>query len=438
MIYVPFIYFTILTVFFAVKKKDFDISVFMSGLFAFTSLMAIVIVKADILGDAGILFTKDTLDLQFVPTLLYCILPTIAILPFARFSMRNIEKITIVSDKIFMFFSICLLFIALLNIYVSVDKFIDIFKNGTWLTKNCGGSPSYTELWQAKTNHYNGELHGYQIRIERLPLIFGYIFYFSNCTLLLIPCFFYSLCVAKKKWWFNVILIIGSISSLAISMQTADRTEFFNYALIFIVNLLIFKHLLNKQQWIKLAATLIPIFVVFVIYFVGVTKARFHTDESGELKGIVQYSGQSYLNFNYFYENAKTDTVFYERTFPLTSHFLMDNDYEYQSVEKRNAINGFKTNVFASFLGTFLLDMGKMPMILWVLAFFVLCILILPRPKEKTVSFWKIMVTYTLATVPVFGIFYYRYFHFTFALIPCIAFIMLVISTIQTKIKSKK
>lgn len=438
MIYVPFIYFTILTVFLVVKKKDFDISVFMSGLFSFTSLMAIVIVKADILGDAGILFTKETLDLQFVPTLLYCILPTITILPFARFSMRNVENITIVSDKIFMAFSICLLLVALLNFYVSIDKFIDIFKNGTWLTKNYGESPSYTGLWQAKTHHYNGELHGYQIRLERLPMVFSYIFYLSNCTLLLIPCFFYSLCVTKKKWWFSVILLIGSISSLAISMQTADRTEFINYALIFIVNLLIFKYFIKKKQWITLAATLIPIVAVCVIYFIGVTKARFHTNESGELKGIVQYSGQSYLNFNYFYENAKTDTVFYERAFPLANHFLLDNDYENQSVEKRNALNGFKTNVFASFLGIFLLDMGKIPMILWTLAFSALCIFILPRPKDKAVSFWKIMMTYTLATVPVFGIFYYRYFHFTFALIPCVAFIMLAFSTIQTKLKLKK
>jgi len=437
MIFLPFIYFTLLTAFLAIKKKDFDVSVFMSGLFALTSFMSVVVVRSNLLGDAGILFTNDNLKLRLVPTLLYCILPTIAILPFAIIKTKNIKNMTLASDKVFMAFCICLLLVSVLNFYLPIDKLIDIFKNGTWLTKNYGENPSYTGLWEAKVKQSNGELMGYQIRLLRLPLIFGYVFYLSKSTILLLPCFFYSLCFLKKKMWFNILLLVGSASSLAISIQTSDRTEFINYALMFVVNLLLFKHLIKRKQWIVLSAVMIPITFVAVFYFVGVTKARFHTDDKGEIKGIVQYSGQSYLNFCYFYDNAKNEKPYFERMFPLTNHFILDKNYDNQTIKEQNKLNGFKTDVFTSFLGTFLLDLGKIPMILWTLMFFALCMLFLPPPNDSSMSFEVLMLLFALAAVPTFGVFYYRYLNFTHAMIPTIALGAALFSSIQIYLKKR-
>ena len=438
MVFVPFIYFTALTLFFAMRQKRFGICSYMSGLFAVVSLLSVLIVKCGLMGEAGVLYTKENLHLGFLPTMIYCILITLAILPFAKADTLKDGGISVGSDKFFSIVCISLLLLAALNFYLAINNIINLFENGTWMSENeytKNGYPSYSGLWALRTEHYNGIKSMSDIRLERLPKVFGYIYYLHNCTILLVPCFFYSLCCTKRKWWFNLLLLVGSVSVPYLSVQRADRTEIINYTMMFVFCVVFFWSLLKKKQWVFIGIALSPLVLAAAFYMVGVTKARFHTENNGELKGMVQYSGQSYLNFCYVYENASHDTIYYERVFPMAGHFLFDNNYDFQAIEKRNKMQGFKSDIFSSFLGTTLMDFGKIPMILWTLAFFGLCVLF-NRNKEQKTSFWKVLVIFALAEVPVFGIFYYRYYYYDLAMVFWVAVAFYLVSE-KDKLKIK-
>lgn len=421
MVFLPLLYFLALTVFFVIRRKRFDICSYMSGLFAIVSLFSILIVRYGYMGEAGVLYSVETLHLGFLPTLLYCLMATLVIIPFSKVDDIKNDGIKVGSEKLFLVFSIFLLLLAALNFYLASDTVIGLFKNGTWLGENeytKNGYPSYSGLWALRTAHYNGSKSMSDIRLENMPKIFRYVYYLHHCTILLVPCLFYSLCCTQRKWWFNVLLLLGSISVPFLSVQRADRTEIINYVMMFVFCGVFFWPILKKKQWVFFGIALVPIIVAATIYMVGVTKARFHTDDNGELKGFVQYSGQSYLNFCYIYDNEHCDTIYYARVFPMTSHFLFNENYDFdlQAVEKRYKMHGFKTDVFTSFAGTILVDLGKIPMILWTLAFCWLCMLFF-RNKRFGFSFWKLLLVFALAEVPVFGIFYYRYYYYDLAMV---------------------
>ena len=438
MVFIPFIFFVFLTLFLAIKSKRVSVSVYMAGLFAITSFFAILIVKMGLLGDAGILFKTENLHLGIVPTLLYCLLITLAIIPFSRIDDLKNKDVSAGSDRLFVGFCVFLLLLAALNFYLASDSILSLCKNGIWLGENKytkNGYPGYSGFWEIRSAHYNGMKSPSDIRLERLPKVFGYIYYLHNCTILLVPCLFYALCCAKKKWWFNLMLFAGSISVPFLSIQRADRTEIINYVLMFVFCVVLFWHHIRKRQWIFMGLVLVPVVIMAVVYMVGVTKARFHTENNGEINGIVQYSGQSYLNFCYIYENDAIDTVYTERVFPMVNHFLGNNDYDFQAIEKRNAMHGFKTDVFSSFIGIFLLDFGKVTMWLYVLAFSAFCILLFKK-KENVVSFWNLLMVFVLAEVPVFGIFYYRYYYYDLAMVFWMASAFYLIS-MKDKLKGK-
>ena len=430
MIFVPFIFFLLLTVFFVKRQKRFGICSYMSGLFAVVSFFSILIVKLGLTGEAGVLFSAENMHLGFLPTLLYCLLITLAIIPFSRVDGLENKEISVRSEKLFVAFCIFLLLLAALNFYLAVDNVINLIENGTWMSENKytkNGYPSYSGLWALRTTHYNGCKSLSDIRLERLPKVFGYIYYLHNCTILLVPCFFYSLCCTNKKWWFNLLLLLGSISVPYLSIQRADRTEIVNYVIMFVLCIVFFWRVLKRKQWVFMGIVLAPIVFAATFYLVGVTKARFHTSDNGELKGFVQYAGQSYPNFCYVYENAHRDTIYYERVFPMTGHFVFDNNYDINAGKKRSEMHGFKADVFYSFLGTILLDFGKFPMILWTLAFAGLCMLFF-RGKNSDISFWKVLIIFALAEVPVFGIFYYRYYYYDLAMVFWVALGFFVLS----------
>ena len=83
MFFVPFIYFTLLTAYWWRKHRAYDICVYMSSLYAVTSFFEIVVVCGDMLGEGGILFGKTDLELGVVPTLLFCVVHTLGMLPFS-------------------------------------------------------------------------------------------------------------------------------------------------------------------------------------------------------------------------------------------------------------------------------------------------------------------------------------------------------------------
>ncbi len=406
MIYVPFVYFLSLTMVFYRQHKGIDVCVYISALYALTSFFALLLVKLNLIGAGGVLFDAQTLNLRFIPTVLYCVLLTLTIIPFSKIHSVQIESITLSSVRLFDFFAFFLLGISILNLYIIADSTMDILRG---------------DFLEVRSAHYVGDETIAQQKAKSLPMILGYIYYFNKATILALPMFFYSICFLQKPWWYNLGLLFISLSTPLVAIQAADRTEFIFYAQMFLFCIVLFKAFIGNSQrrWLKLI--LFPLCMFFVVYVGVVTIARFGEKDSGAAGGALQYAGQGYLNFCYFYENANQNVRFVDRVFPFYAHFALGQDYD---SEVRQDVHGFFTPVFATFLGVFLLDTGVINTVLWVLCFWLLCNMVFPRSNITTISFGQVLIVFCMGVIPVFGIFYYRYIHYHYTIMLILAVVM--------------
>jgi oligosaccharide repeat unit polymerase len=376
----------------------------MAGLYAFTSLLGIIVVLGDLLDDGGILF--DNYDIQFSPiaTLLYCGLITWGILPFSMLYKKDLKIITTPNPTIVLALSIFLIIIAFINLYLVADSTVEILSG---------------DLSTIRTDHYNGIESPAQVKAQSMPFVIKFLYYFNTSTLLAIPLFFYYLCFSKKPWWFKGLLLFTSLSMPIAGIQTADRTEMVFYAMMFLSCLILFHKFLSAKIKRIMRYLTIPIALAMIVYFGAVTEARFSKRESGTVGNLAQYAGQNYLNFCYFWEKANYDHITAERELPMTYHYVfkIDNDDYRRSI--RSGQQGFFMSVFASYIGDIMLDLSPIGMIAWCTFFFLIMTIILKRPHREELSVGEYMVYFVFSAIPIFGIFYYRYmsFPYTFMLI---------------------
>lgn len=401
MVYIPFLWFLFLTFTLWKKHRRIDICVYMSALYAFTSFCAVLIVELDLLGAGGVLFDKDTLNLNFMPTFLYCVLLTVSILPFSRIYMSRIETITLSSTRLFDYFAAFLLLLALINLYAVFDSTLDILRG---------------DVQEIRLSHYTGEESLADQKIKSLPSVLGYIYYFKYTTLLALPMYFYSICFLNKSTFYNILLLFISLTIPLLAIQTVDRTEFVFYAQMFLFSFFLFKKFMGKPQYNKLRLVFIPIAFMFLVYIAMVTIARFGEKDSGAWGGALQYAGQGYLNFCYFYENANPNIQYTDRMFPMYNHIVNGIDSTPEFRDEKSMHHGFFISVFATFIGDFLLDVGLVGTIVWVIAFFILCITFFPRSSDAAVSLGQLFFVFIMGVIPVFGVFYYRYFYFYYTI----------------------
>lgn len=395
LIYIPFIWFLGLTLFLWKKQGCIDVSVFLAAEYTLTTFCSILCVKLGYLGAGGILYTNDNIDLHLVPTFLFCTLHTILILPFSRLNTHKIQDIAITNEKLFDLFAYFLIAVAILNIYIVADNIIQVL--------------SEKDFAAVRSAHYAGDETLADAKAKTLPRILGYFYYFNRTSILALPCFFYSICFLNKKWWFNIGLLISALSLPTAGIVSADRTEIIFFTQTICLCLALFFPFIKKPQWQFLKKIFFPLGIVTILYLGGITIARFGNRDQGVSGGALQYAGQGYLNFCYFFDNCHSQHIHTERMLPLYNKITQD-DINYP--ELRDTISkeqGFFISVFPTYLGDFLCDTGIIGMLLWAGVFFILLLSTITKASSK-IYFGQIFWYYILATTPMFGIFYYPYF----------------------------
>ena len=160
----------------------------------------------------------------------------------------------------------------------------------------------------------------------------------------------------------------------------------------------------------------IPFVVGIVTYMVAVSVARFKTTSGGAETSAVQYAGQNYINFCFFWKNADPSLITAERECPLLYHTVMNIDTDDERRGDRGGELGFFMSVFATFIGDILLDLSFPGLLIWLTYFFLLSLLVIKRSHREEFDMADIMAIFVLAVIPIFGVFYYRYFYFTYTL----------------------
>lgn len=396
MIFVPLIFFTVLAVYWWRKHGGFDVCVYMSALYAFTSLMAVVIVLGGMLGAGGIAFDDSDLELGFTPTLLYCFFIGLAMLPFSLIYKRDLKSINVRMPLILDALCVILMLEALLNFYLVADSTLEILSG---------------DLSTVRSDHYEGILSPAEVKVQSMPAILRFFYYFNASTILALPIWFFNLTCRKVNWIFNTLLLLTSLSMPLAGIQVADRTECVFYALMFIFCYILFSKFITRKvkryiSWIGCCLAAVVITYLFVV-----SVARFEDREGGTGQSMVQYAGQGYLNFCFFWENGKFEYISPEREFPLTWFYAFHVNNSPERRAERSGEQGFFMSVFASFIGDIMLDLSPIGMVIWVLFYFMACCLIIKSAHRKEMDISEVLVIFVAAVVPTFGIFYYRLYN---------------------------
>lgn len=411
MVFVPFIFFTLLTAYWWKKHQGLDVCVYMSAMYAITSLLCVLCVTQDMLDEGGILFDRYDIELSFIPTVLYCAFLFLGMLPFSMVYKNDIKTISTPNPVIVSGVSWFLIAIAFLNFYLVADSTIEILSG---------------DLSTIRGNHYDGIESPAMVKAESMPFILRFLYYFNISTLLALPLFFYYICFEKKPWWFNTLLMFASLSMPLAGIQSADRTEMVFYGIMFISCIIFFHRFMSQKAKRVMRWAMLPVAIGMVTYVTAVTVSRFGKNDTGATGNIVQYAGQNYLNFCFFWEKAHFDQVTAEREMPLTYHyaFHIDNDDYRRSV--RSGKQGFFMSVFASYIGDIMLDLSPIGMIIWCLLFFVITMVVIKRPHREELSVGEYIAFFALSVIPLFGIFYYRYMAFPYTFMMAIVALMYI------------
>lgn len=394
MVVIPFIFFLLLTIYLWIKHKGLDVCVFISALYTFTSLLAIIIVAGDMLDGGGVLFDETDIQLNLLPTLCYCFFITIGIMPFSLVYKKDLKNITVKNPLVIHGLSVFLICIALLNLYLVADSTVEILSGDFSTIRN---------------DHYNGLESPAEIKAQGLPYILRFLYYFNASTILALPLAFYYLCFRKHAGWFAALLFATSLSMPIQGIQVADRTEIAMYALMFLSCLILFHPHLSPKIKMGLRIATIPVGVAAIIYFAAVSDSRFKKTDGGAETSAIQYAGQGYLNFCFFWENGKWEYASAEREFPLISHYLFHVDNSPLRRSERSGEQGFFMSVFASYIGDVLLDLTPFGMVIWCVLFFFICMILFRRPHREELSIEELLAFFVLSIIPTFGIFYYRF-----------------------------
>ena len=399
MILLPFLFFSVLTVYWWHKHGGMDLCVYMSGLYTFICLIAIALNVFEIMGEGGILFDNDNYVFGVIPTLLFCLSIGLCLLPFSVIYTRDIKRITIMSPWSIDVFSWMLIAVAFLNLYLVADSTLDILQG---------------DLAQIRKEHYAGMETPAQLKAETLPFIVKFFYYLNPSTILCLPILFFNLAFRNKGIVFNALLLFASLSCPVLGIQVVDRTEIVYWGLMLVFCLFFFYRFLSSRVRWSLVIAGIPIIVLAVVYLVAVSQARFdQRGSSGAGNRTAQYAGQGFLNFCYFYENGHLEYISPERELPFINHFVYHVDSNDERREERSGEQGFFISVFATFIGDIMLDLGIVGMMVWVAGYFLLTMLLLRRSHRDVFDISEVLLIYLLAIIPIFGIFYYRFFAFT-------------------------
>lgn len=403
MIVFPFLYFSTLLAYILYKKKVFEVSAYLVSLYAFTSFFSILI-------DIKHLRSFDTIkyDIGVTPTLLYCFLLTLSIWPFYRFDSQKIMSIKLKGKKLFdyivYFYFICFL-IILITFYTAIIKILN------------------SDLGQLRLALSRGESIN-DVNISGHPIII-IANIFGGYSLIMLLFYFYSVCFLKRKKVFNTILFLSSLSMILIGIIGVDRSKVIYWMITYGLMIVLFWRKMEKEQHRNILISSLIILSLVITYFLMLTFSRFGERDTGSTGSLISYSGQSFINFCYFFDEVNFRDFTLQRIFPLFYRLFINNGIK--NASDLNAIISLQTHtsigVFSTFIGDIMVASGRLVGILYCFIFYFVTTSSISTSKNKSnIYFHHLLLIFCFITVPMLGIFVYFYSDFS-RTIPLLCFL---------------
>lgn len=334
MAYITFLYLLILFLL-IIRKHGLDISACIVGVYAVSSFVSILLLRND--------FFKDSYSPTLLPSLVYCTMITLVVLPFYNFNSNKRRLFFKMNPKMFDGMSWMFIFGFVFSLVLFWQDLVARIVLGEVIGELRGEE---VETAQA------GLSGGMQI----ISSIVNIINSMSSISLIL---FFYSIAFLKKHWLFNLALFISSMGSIIMGVIGIDRSKAMYWVMNLFFIFILMKPYLSKK--LRAVSVLLMSIVLAAVtsYLILVTASRFKNDA---IESVFSYMGQSYLNFCWYWDNW--DAPIFNMGFftPILSHFVIDWGYPTPAVLYGNWLEmrtGVFVNVFYTFMGTVMIYLGK-------------------------------------------------------------------------------
>lgn len=404
-LYIPFLWFFILSCY-SYKNRGLDTYTFVSVLYAISSLCSIFFY-----------FSKDMepqkTNISIVPSLVYCLLLTLIMLPLKYFSPVKIKKIVIRNTKLFDAMTV---FFFCGTIYTLIANWEDILFR-----------LAYGDWEDLRTIVMNGDLivaKKYGLS-KYLGLLFSYP---GSISYIMFPIFFIYAIFLKKPWWMSTMAFLGTTNLIFTGIMQVDRSSTFRWLLVLLFNYIFFRQFITRRIKKKLYP-IMALMISFALLYLGiVTLGRFGQDNYSN--SILSYSGKPYINFCYLWDNFDNREGVSTKFLLPATHFYIIRDYEGNVARQKELTEktGIECGMFYSVLGSFILDANRVGPFLFT---FLYLLLFSFFNKGSSISDKTYFSIYLLSIIPLFGFIAYNYTSPTSTL-SIIAFI-LVLSMVRAK-----
>lgn len=389
LIFIPSVFYLLFSIH-LYNKRGFDISFIMAVVYLISSICAIFLYL-----DSDSSY-KDfhSHQLGLIPTILFCCIPTMFIIPFYKFKSNKVRNVEILTNTK-LFDRICYLYIVLffINMIICGDLVI------TALTSDLGKLRSTVYLGES-VDLTEGMSTPMRI-LYYIPLTVG------GGALFMIIFFFYSVTFLKKSKVFNFLLFISSLAPIYAGITTASRTSVAYWGLMFLFCYILFKNYMKRET----KKTISHIFVVFgslmILYFMAVSVSRFGEATGGTRGGLLGYAGQPFLEYNNLWESIPSEFRSLKNIFPWGNLFFWHHT---SGIEQASDIAGYPINGFNTIMGIFLVDLGKTTSLIVSFLFFLAIRHFVARETKKCFNFSSSIIIFLFAIIPLTGIFNYFYF----------------------------
>lgn len=387
MIYIPFIYFSLLSLLHYKRNKTLNVGSFLLALYTVSSFLSIILFKSTYLN-------YHLSEIKLCSVIYYCTILTLFFLPFLSRKHVPVPNIVKPNSALFILVSFFFIIINIIAIILSFKYTVFI------LTHNPGAFKIGGTLLLKKL--------GYGIDI--FDKIGFYIFgHFSDFYILILFFFFYSITYLNNSRSFNIILLFSSMSTIINGLNTGGRTQMIYWIVMFISLFIFFKAHMPKNVKRYVFKIFIFFISIFSVYFIGVTIYRFSNNYSPgivhqELLSIIDYAGQSFLNFNDFFTKFHDHQYTLARIFPILHDVLSSSKFDLNEYRISLPMN---IGVFSTFLGDLFIDVGIAGTIIYLIVYLFLFYVTQKNYTKGSKQFHQVLIYFMLFQIPLNGLFFY-------------------------------
>lgn len=392
MIVVPFVYFSALCGYFTWKHKHFGAEAWMAFLYGISALASIPVFYQDLI---GMNYGTTLRTIGLVPTVLYCTLLTLTILPFSNMNAEKIKTIECPKPWLFKTVSWILIFTFFCTVLVYLGDIRKIFAIG--------------DLKMVRDMVYHNESVAAKITGIRYILALPDTL-FSALGMVAIPFFLYSLCFCHNKWWFNGLLLLASTTAIVKSILIAGRTQTIYWIFTFVACYLFFSPMMKASHKHAIRILFTTLFSIVLLFFAAITAARYSNVAQYAVQMLLLYIGEPFVEFCYFWDFFQSPDISFQRLLPFTHQFILGKDIDLSLYRAHvTAKSGLFIGVFFTFLGDLLIDIGRFGMMVYVILYHITTRLLLRRKDPQVMPFHQILLWLMLILLPLEGLFYYSY-----------------------------